>query len=136
MSIVHVSWCCSYTIGLINTCVTAIPGSPTLMIVPSTSCDSFSGNQVTLQWTPPTDTGGPGVNIEHYVVHVTGPAGVTCSPESCNMISGTTTTITGLLCNTNYIVTVRAVNCRGEGTSSTPVVIRTTGQFRYFRVLV
>ena len=76
------------------------------------------------------------MTIEHYVVDVTGPAGVTCSPEPCNMISGTTTTITGLLCNTNYTVAVRAVNCRGEGNSSTPVVIRTAGQFRYFRVLV
>ena len=102
------------------------------MFVPSTSCDSFSSNQVILQWTLPTETGGPGVNIEHYVVNVTGPAGVTCSPEPCNMISGTTTTITGLLCNTNYTATVRAVNCRGEGNSSPPVVIRTTGQFNLF----
>ena len=108
------------------------------MSVPSTSCDPMSGNQVTLQWTPPTDTGGDNVIIEHYVVDVTGPAGVTCSPEPCNMISGTTTntTITGLLCNTNYTFTVRAVNCRGEGNSSPPVVIRTAGQFRYFRGLV
>ena len=103
------------------------------MIVPPTLCDSFSGNQVTLQWTPPTDTGGPGVNITHYVVDINGPAGVTCSPEPCNMISGTTTTITGLLCNTNYTVTVRAVNCRGEGTSSPPVVIRTAGQAGQFK---
>ena len=108
---------------------TAIPGPPTLMSVPSTSCDPMSGNQVTLQWTPPTDTGGDNVTIEHYVVDVTGPAGVTCSPEHCNMINGTITTITGLLCNTNYTVTVRAVTCRGEGTSSPPVVIRTAGQF-------
>ena len=105
------------------------------MIVPSTSCDPISGNQVTLQWTPPTDTGGPGVNIGRYVVDVTGPAGVTCSPEPCNMTSGTitTTTITGLLCNANYTVTVRAVNCRGEGNSSPPVVIRVTGPAGQFK---
>ena len=101
------------------------------MNVPPTSCDPMSVNQVTLQWTPPTYTGVPGVDITHYVVDVTGPAGVTCSPEPCNMISGTNTTITGLLCNANYTVTVRAVNCRGEGTSSS-VVLRTTGQFEYF----
>ena len=105
------------------------------MNVPSTSCDLMRGNPATLHWTPPTDTGGPGVNIIHYVVDVTGPAGVTCLPGPCNMISGTTTTITGLLCNANYTVTVRAVNCRGEGTSSS-VVLRTAGQFKYFRALV
>ena len=103
--------------------VTDAPRSPTLMNVPPTSCDPMSGNQVTIQWSPPTDTGGPGVNIDHYVVDVTGPAGVTCSPEPCHMISGTTTTITGLLCNTSYTVTVRAVNCIGEGPSSQPVII-------------
>ena len=96
------------------------------MSVPSITCDPVSGTQVILQWTPPTDTGGPDVNIDHYVVDVTGPAGVTCSSEPCNNISGTTTTITGLLCNTSYTVTVRAVNCRGEGTSSKPIILRVT----------
>ena len=114
---------------------TAIPGPPTLMSIPSTTCDSMSGNQIILQWIRPNDTGADNVTIEHYVVDVTGPAGVTCSPEPCNNISGTITSLTGLLCNTNYTVTVRAVNCRGEGNSSTPVVIRTTGQFKYFRVV-
>ena len=103
--------------------LTAVPGSPTLMSGPS---DPLSGNQVTLQWTPPTDTGGDNVTIERYVVNVTGPVGVTCSPEPCNMISGTTTTISGLLCNTNYTVTVKAVNCRGESNSSTPTMIAVT----------
>ena len=79
----------------------------------------MSGNQATLQWTPST----PGVNIEHYVLDITGPAGVTCSPEPCSMISHTNTTITGLLCNTSYTVTVRAVNCRGASASSQPVMI-------------
>ena len=90
------------------------------MSVPSKSCDPASGNPVTLQWTTPTDTG---VDIDHYVVNVTGPAGVTCLPGHCNMISGTTTTITDLLCNTSYIVTVKAVNCRGASVSSQPVII-------------
>ena len=116
-------------------CLTAVPGSPTLMNIPSTSCDPMSGNQVTLQWTPPTDTGGPGVNIERYVVDVTGPAGVTCSPEHCNMISGTTTTITGLLCDANYTVTVRAVNCRNESNSSPPAMITVTTPGEVFKIL-
>ena len=106
--------------------LTAVPGSPTLMSVPPTSCDPMSGNQITLQWTPPTDTGGDNVTIEHYVVDITEPAGVTCLPELCNNISGTITFLTGLLCNTNYTVTVRAVNCRGEGNSSTPAMIAVT----------
>ena len=97
----------------------------------------MSGNQVTLQWTPPTDTGGPGVDITHYVVDVTGPAGVTCSPEPCNMISGTTTntTITGLLCNTTSTVTVRAVNCRNESNSSAPAMITVTTPGEVFKIL-
>ena len=109
-------------------CLTAVPGSLTLMNADtlSTSCDLINGNQIPLQWTPPTDTGGDNVTIDHYVVDVTGPAGVTCLPGPCNMISGTTTTITGLLCNANYNVTVGAVNCRGKGNSSAPATITLT----------
>ena len=94
------------------------------------SCDLDSGNQVTIQWTEPTDTGGQNVDIDRYVVNVTGPAGVTCSPDPCNMITGTatTTTITGLQCNTSYTVTVRAVNCIGEGNSSNPLIIPSSGK--------
>ena len=90
----------------------------------------MSGNQVTLQWTTPT--GGQSVDIYYNVVDVTGPAGVTCSPEPCNNISGTTTTITGLLCNANYTVTVSAVNCIGQGPPSQPVIeTRSSGNYLY-----
>ena len=82
------------------------------------ACD----DNVTLRWTPPNSTGGLGVVIAHYVVSVTGPVGYTCPPEQCN-VTTTNTTLTGLPCNTSYIVTVRAVNCRGEGTSSPPAEI-------------
>ena len=34
------------------------------------------------------------------------------------MVDGTATTITGLQCNTSYNVSVRVVNCRGNGASS------------------
>ena len=118
--------------------VTGDPGFPILMNVPPTTCDSVSDNQVTLQWTPPTDTGGPGVDIDHYVVDViesgdiTGSDGVACSPEPCNMTTTTSTTITGLLCDISYTVTVRAVNCRNKSSSSTPKMFSVTapGEFK------
>ena len=105
-------------------CSIALPGPPALMnITSSLACDlSDSSNQATLQWAPPTNTGGLGVVITHYVVSVTGPAEYTCPPEQCN-VTTTNTTLTGLQCNTNYIVTVRAVNCRGEGNYSDSVEV-------------
>ena len=84
------------------------------MSAPSTTCDDSAGNQVTLQWTPPTNTGGQGVMITQYVL--TGlPQSASCSTGPCDNITSTTTTITGLQCNTSYDVSVRAVNCRGSG---------------------
>ena len=77
---------------------------------------------VSLQWTQSNGTGGQDFTIEHYVVNVTGPAGFTCLAKQCN-VTTTNTTITGLLCNTSYTVTVRAVNCIGEGNSSNPIII-------------
>ena len=100
---------------------TVVPGSPNLISAPSTICGS-NGNQVTLQWTPPTNTGGQGVMITHYVL--TGlPQSASCSTGPCDNITSTTTTITGLQCNTSYNVSVRAVNCRGTGASSNTIEI-------------
>ena len=91
------------------------------MNVPSTTCGG-SGNQVTLWWTPPTNTGGQGVVITHY--NITGlPQSASCSPGPCDMIDGTATTITGLQCSDVSNVTVSAVNCRGVGNASDPVPI-------------
>ena len=104
-----------------------LPGSPSLIDVPSSlTCDSDSNMAVILQWTPPTNTGGQlGVKIEHYML--TGlPQSASCCPAGpCDiMIVGTVTTmITGLQCNTSYSVSVRAVNCRGNGTFSDPINI-------------
>ena len=101
--------------------ITDSPGSPTLINAQSLlTCDSVNGNQVTLNW---TDTDGL-----YYLLDVTGPAGYTCPADQCN-VTTTITTITGLLCNTSYTVTVRAVNCAGSSAPSQPVVIRITGQF-------
>ena len=94
---------------------TAEPGPPTLMNVQSPSdCDLFNGAQVTIQWTVPTNTGG--INVDHYEVDVTGPAGrlddISCSPDGdCNMVDGMTTIISDLKCSTTYTVKVRAVHC-------------------------
>ena len=89
------------------------PGPPTSLthdLIVLSTCDY----QATLQWAPPTNTGGLGVVITHYLVSVTGPVGYTCPPEQCN-VTTTNTILTGLQCNTSYIVTVRAINCVGEG---------------------
>ena len=91
------------------------------MSAPSTTCGS-NGNQVTLQWTPPTNTGGQGVMITHYVL--TGlPQSASCSTGPCDNITSTTTTVTGLQCNDSYTISVSAVNCRGMGNASDPIMI-------------
>ena len=99
---------------------TGPPGTPQNLVM-SSHC-GMNGNQVTLVWTPPTNTGGPSVEIEQYLVNVTGPPGFNCPPDQCNVIT-TSTTITGLKCNTSYMVIVRAVNCIGVGSPTEPLVI-------------
>ena len=95
---------------------------------PSITCGS-NGNQVTLQWTPPTNTGGQGVVITHYFV--TGlPQSASCSTGPCDMVDGTATTITGLQCDDSIMVSVTAVNCRGEGSSlQIPINLSPPGKY-------
>ena len=78
--------------------------------------------QSTLEWAPPTNTGGEGVSIERYLVSVTTASGTsyTCLPDQCN-VTTPSTTITGLQFNTSYTVTVTAVNCAGQSMPSAPV---------------
>ena len=82
----------------------------------STTC-GINGNQVALQWTPPTNTGGQGVVITHY--SITGlPQSASCSTGPCDMIDSTAITIIGLQCSDDgYMISVRAVNCRGISSS-------------------
>ena len=93
------------------------PGSPTL-----SSVSSIVNGQATLEWAPPTNTGGEGVSIERYIVSVTTASGTgyTCPPDQCN-VTTPNTTITGLQLNTSYTVAVTAVNCAGQSMPSTPV---------------
>ena len=87
------------------------------MSVPSSTCNSSGSYKVILRWTPPTNTGGQGVEITHY--NLTGLHDVICSPGPCDMINGTTTTVSGdLQCKICYMVAIRAVNCRGVGKTS------------------
>ena len=72
---------------------------------------------ITIRWTPPTNTGGQGVLIDYYLVSVSGPDGYTCPPDQCN-VTTTNTTLTGIVCNTSHIVSVRAVNCAGSSNDS------------------
>ena len=66
--------------------------------------------------------------MERYLVNVTGLPGFNCPPDQCN-VTTTNTTITGLKCNTSYMVTVRAVNCIGEGTPTDATSVRTHGKY-------
>ena len=102
---------------------------------PSITCSS-NGNQVTLLWTPPTNTGGQGVMITHYAV--TGiPQSASCSTGPCDMVNGTTTTITGLQCNDSFIVSVKAFNCRGGGSSlQVPINLNPPGTYMKLQCIV
>ena len=56
------------------------------------------------------------------------PQTASCTPGPCDMIIGTTTTITGLQCNDDgRLVSVSAVNCRGVGTASQCMMIAVDG---------
>ena len=112
LSLYSIKKCCHSVQSIL-----VLAGPPTSVNASSTTCGSNVHNQVTLQWTPPTNTGGQGVVITHY--NITGlPQSASCSPGPCDMVDGTATTITGLQCNTSYTVAVRAVNCRGIGNAS------------------
>ena len=53
------------------------------------------------------------------------------------MVDGTATTITGLQCNTSYNVSVRVVNCRGNGASSNiDIIVQPVFVFVHVIVLV
>ena len=84
----------------INCSITDLAGSSSLMDVSSSLlCDGDSNMAVTLQWTPPTNTGGQGVMIAHYVLTGLPQLSASCSTGPCDNITSTTTTITGLQCN-------------------------------------
>ena len=100
-----------------------IPDLPVLMDIPSTTCGSNGTHEVTLQWTPPTNTGGQ--VIDRYLVTVSGPAGYICPTDQCN-VTTTSTTLTGLECGSTYLVSVSAVNCIGEGNSTQPMMVTAT----------
>ena len=100
-----------------------LAGPPTSVIASSITCDNSNGSQVTLQLSPPPNTGGQDVVITHY--NITGlPQSASCSPGPCDMVNGTATSITGLQCSDDsYMVSVRAVNCRGVGSASQVTMI-------------
>ena len=105
------------------------------MSASSTTCGS-NGNQVTLQWTPPTNTGGQGVVIIHYSIAGL-PQSASCSPDPCDMVDSTATTITGILCDDSYMVSVKAVNCRGKGSSlQVPINLNPPGKCMKLQCIV
>ena len=122
-----IRYTCMYTYNTAG--VPETVDSASIELFADTRCNankSITIGNVSLEWTQPNDTGGQGVDIERYMLNVTGPAGYTCPADQCN-VTTTNTTITGLLCNTSYTVTVRAVNCIGESkNSSHPILINSS----------
>ena len=80
----------------------SVPGAPTdLMIYPTSgSCD-----QLMVTWTAPSNTGGLPVKYRAYVNGV----------EIQSMIANDSTILSNLTADTEYTVTVVAVNELGEG---------------------
>ena len=70
------------------------------------SDDNFT---LPLNWTSPTDTGGPDVQIDCYLLTVT----EINDPSYLINVTDTNTTITGLNCSRSYNISLRAVNCVG-----------------------
>ena len=94
-------------------------------IVKSTTCNS-DGSQFTIQWSPPTNNSE---HITQYELTVVAESDVCLSKSDkllCNVVTTsttTTTTITGLQCDTNFMVSVRAVNCASQKGNSSQFVM-------------
>ena len=82
-----------------------VPGTPTNLMIspPSGSCD-----QLMVTWTAPSNTGGPGAVSVTYKVYLDG-------AMQGSSLNTTSTTLTGLMDNTEYTVSVEAVNVAGSG---------------------
>ena len=91
-----------------------VPDSPKFTFT-SISLSCVGDSRVALQWSSPMTM----KEIQFYTLDVTG---FTCSPDECQ-VNSTNTTISGLMDNTSYTITVRAVNCIGEGNYSQPLRI-------------
>ena len=83
----------------------------------------ISNNTVTLQWTPPVQTGGPNITV-HYIVHISSEndTNFSCSDNQCN-VTLNETTITGLQTGIQYNITVSAVNCIDTGPPSSSIQV-------------
>jgi titin len=84
------------------------PGEPTGLT--ATPGDS----QVTLSWAAPASDGGAPIS-DYIIVQGTSPGGETGDPVSGSPVTGTRTTVTGLVNGTTYFFKVVAVNAAGQG---------------------
>ena len=57
--------------------------------LPPINCGGPIGTRATLEWAPPTNTGGEGVSIERYIVSVTAVSGYSSPPDQCNVTTPT-----------------------------------------------
>ena len=89
---------------------TGTPGVPPTT-QSSFECDMDENFSLPLRWISPNNTGGPGVEIVHYMLNVTEVNG----PSYQMNVTDSNTTITGINCSSIYSVSVRAVNCARMG---------------------
>ena len=87
-----------------------VPASPTAIGI------TAGNNQVTLNWTAPTDNGGTAIT-DYQIEYRTNPDGQ-WTTFADGVSTNTTITITGLTNGTSYDFRVRAVNSVGAGTNS------------------
>jgi uncharacterized protein YjdB len=101
----------------------APPGpTPTTTAAAPTITTTTPGNsQVTVNWTPPTTTGGAPISRYHVTAY-TNPAGTTQTgnPQWTTTTGATTLTVTGLTNGTTYYFRVTPITTAGTGTPSAP----------------
>jgi outer membrane protein assembly factor BamB len=99
-----------------NTLV-AYTTAPTPPSAPQNLTASAGNGQVALSWTAPASSGG--TPVEGYDVYMgSAPGAESPTPVNSSLLTGTSTTVTGLSNGTTYYFTVEAVNAVGNSPSS------------------
>ena len=101
-----------------------VPGTPTNLMIspPSGSCD-----QLMVTWTAPSNTGGTGAVSVTYKVYLN-------EAIKSSSFNSTSTTLSGLMDNTEYTVSVEAVNEVGSGERVTKMELTRPKGYLYIHV--
>ena len=98
----------------------------------NTTVTNITESSIGLEWSPPASLST--APITGYIVNVSYVNGTSfnCPVNQCNLTTGDTnkTLISGLKNDTQYLLSVSAINCIGEGSYS-PVIPVTTGMYAH-----